>query len=100
MAHRDEQLRRSGNITAIMDGFMSDGALYRFQAICGAVNHNVFNDAVKNQLIRLVNDGAVIMGYSVSQLAIAALDKFGVKQYTGDDETTKELIKAEKWFDR
>lgn len=100
MAHRDEQLRRSGDLTAIMDGFMSDGALYRFQAICGAVNNNVFNDAVKQQLIRLTNDGTVIMGYSVSQLAIAALDRFRVNKYTGDNETIKGLIKAKKWFDR
>ena len=100
MAHRDEQLRRSGNLSAIMDGFMSDGALYRFQAICGAVNHNVFNDSVKNQLIRMTNDGTVIMGYSISQLAIAALDRFGIAKYSGNDETVKRLIQAEKWFDR
>lgn len=100
MAHRDEQLRRSGNVSAIMDGFVADGALYRFQAICGAVNHNIFNDAVKKQLIRLADDGTVIMGYSVSQLAIAALDKFKARKYTGDDETIKVLIQSDKWFDR
>ena len=100
MPRRDEQLRRSGDLSAIMDGFVSDGALFRAQAICGAVNHNVFNDAVKKQLIRLTDDGTVIMGYSVSQLAIAALDKFKVRKYTGDDESIKILIEADTWFDR
>lgn len=100
MAHRDELLRRNGDLNAIMDGFMSDGALYRFQAICGAVNNTVFNDAVKKQLTRLTDDGSVIMGYSVSQLAIAALAKFGASKYTGTDQKVKDLIQAKKWFDK
>ena len=100
MIHHDDQLRREGNLNAIMKGFVSKSPLNRLQAICGAVNHSVFNDAVKTQLIRLKDDPDVVMGYSISQLAIAALHKFNVIEYTGNDETVKMLVNTKIWFDR
>lgn len=100
MSRLDEQQRRNGNLNAIMSGFISENPLYRFQAICGAVNHDVFNDAVKRQLIILADDSDVIIGYSISQLAIAALDRFNVSKYMGNDNAVIKLIQAEKWFDR
>lgn len=96
----EQQQRRNGNLNAIMSGFMSDNPLFRFQSICGAVNNDVFNDAVKYQLVSLTDDPDVIMGYSISQLAIAALDRFKVAKYKGNDTTIKKLLLAEKWFDR
>ena len=101
MNHTDEQkLRRNGDPNAIMSGFISKNPLFRFQAICGAINHRVFNDAVKHQLMKLTDDPDVIIGYSISQLAIAALDRFGVSKYEGNDNSVIKLIQAEKWFDR
>lgn len=101
MNHLDEQqMRRNGDLNAIMSGFISQNPLFRFQAICGAINHGVFNDAVKYQLIKLADDPDVIIGYSISELAIAALDRFGVSKYEGNDSAVIRLIQAEKWFDK
>lgn len=96
----EQQQRRNGDINAIMSGFVSDNPLFRFQAICGAVNNNRFNDAIQHQLIRLAEDDDVIIGYSISQLAVAALDRFGAVKYKGTDDTVRKLLQAEKWFDR
>ena len=100
MSRLDEQQRREGNIDAIMSGFISSNPLFRCQAICGAVNNNKINDAIKHQLMLMTDDTDMIMGYSISQLAIAALDRFKIKQYKGDDSTVLKLIQAEKWFDK
>lgn len=99
MARLDEIQRRNGDIDAIIAGLLSDSALFQVQSICGAVNHNTCSDAIKQQLIRLTDNGNVICGYSVSQFSIAALDKlFGIK-YTGDDVAIIKLLKANKWFE-
>ncbi len=100
MSHLDETQRRKGNLDAIMDGFISKSPLYKMQSICGAVNHRVYNDAIRKQLDSLKSDGTTVMGYSLSQLAIAALDRFGAIQYAGNDPSVIALIKAEKWFDQ
>ena len=100
MALHEEVNRRNGDINAIIEGLISKSSLFRLQGICGAVNNNVCNSAIKNQLMRLTNDGTVVSGYSISQLAIAALDRFGIEKYEGDDSTVLNLLRAEKWFDR
>ena len=99
LIHHNDQLRREGNLTAIMDGFTSQSPLSRLQAIAGAVNHKVFNDAVDHQLLRLTEDDDRVMGYKISQLAIAALVRSGKAKYTGDDTTIIRLIASDRWFE-
>ena len=36
-----------GDKTAIIDGFASNSSIFKLQAICGAVNHKVADEAVK-----------------------------------------------------
>lgn len=95
----DELLRRSGDYNAIISGLESRNPIFRFQAICGIVNHQVFDRSIRDHLIELQNDNTRIIGYKISQLATAALKKFGVP-YSGDDITILKLIEAPKWFDR
>ena len=95
----DDQLRRSGDLQAILAGLESDNPLSKLQAICGAINHQVFNQRIKDGLLRLQNDYTMIIGYKISQFAVAALDRFDVSKYGGDDRTIKDLIDAPKWFD-
>ena len=99
MALPGEIKRRNGNLEAILDGMISDNPIFKLQAICGAVNNNVFNKAIKTQLERLTKDGEVVIGYSISQLAIAALDRLADIRYEGRDQTIIELIKSRKWFE-
>ena len=97
---RNDQLRREGNLDAIMSGFISKNPLSTFQAICGSVNHNVYNESIKKQLNELTGDPDIILGYSISQLAIAALHKFENVKYEGEDIIIQRLIEAPKWFDK
>lgn len=99
LIYRNDQLRRDGDPIAIMDGFASPSPLSRMQAIAGAVNHNVFSDAVIQQFVKLTKDTSQVMGYKVSDLAIAALDRSGIIEYNGDDVTIRWLINSDKWFE-
>lgn len=99
MIRHDDQMRREGNINAIMDGFMSNNPLSKLQSIAGAVNHSVMNDAIKHQIEALIDDPSIVMGFRISQLAIAALSKFKFIRYKGDDPTIIKLIQANKWFE-
>lgn len=96
---KEEQKRRHGDLDAIMKGLESKSSVFRAQAICGAVNNRVFNDVINKHLRSLATDETKVMGYSISQLAIAALDKFGIEEYRGDDPTIIRLREIEKWFD-
>lgn len=95
----NELLRRSGDYKAIIAGLESRNPLFRFQAICGIVNHQVFDRSIRDHLIELQSDNSRIVGYKISHLATAALKKFGVP-YSGDDMTILKLIEAPEWFDR
>ena len=89
---------RKGNLNAIMEGFLSNGALYRAWAIFGCVNNHVFNSAIERQLNKLVDDDSMINGRTISQYAIAALCKLKSIEYDGDSEDVRILMNAEKWF--
>lgn len=88
-----------GNLDGIMEGFFSEGAIYRAQAIISVYNHRLMNDAIKRQLFRLSTDNNRVIGYAVSDFALAALNAFGIQKYEGDDPGIMSLIKATKWFE-
>ena len=100
LSNLEEQLRRSGDLKAIIAGLESKNPLTRFQAICGAVNHQMCNRAIKEGLLALQNDHSRILGYKILELATAALDKFGAIEYHGNDAIINKLIEAPAWFDR
>ncbi len=99
MPTTDEIKRRKGDRAAILDGLVSKSPVFRFQAICGAVNHNLHEQEVVARIEALVDDNAEIMGYPISALAVAALAKLGKAVYQGKDRTIKQLIDAPLWFD-
>ncbi len=90
---------RSGDINAIMDGFLHKGQLYNVQSIASCVNHSIYNDAIETQLNRLSLVSGDILGYDVSDYANAALVKLGGYKYSGKREEVRKLINADKWFD-
>lgn len=87
------------DLQAILAGLESENPLSKLQSICGAINHHVFDQRIKEGLLRLQNDYTMIIGYKISQLSVAALDRFGIFEYHEDDQTIIKLIKSEKWFD-
>ena len=100
MPATDEIKRRNGNPDAILAGLASKSPIYRFQAICGAVNHNVRSEKIIDRISTLTDDKEIVMGYSIAMLAKSALAKFGISKYKGDDERIKTLIHTDIWFDR
>lgn len=88
-----------GDLNAIMEGFLSEAGFYRAQAIISVVNNNLMNDAIKKQLYKLRNDNLRIIGYSISDFATAALDKFDIEKYRGDKPSIISLINSDKWFE-
>ena len=90
---------RSGDIMAIMDGFLHKGQLYNVQSIISCVNHSIFNSEIEEQLNRLSLISGDILGYEVSDYATAALVKLGGYKYTGDRLEILKLISANKWFE-
>ena len=90
---------RDGDIDAIIEGMMSDAGIYRAQAIVGAVNNKVIDSVIEEQLYKLKNDDLVVIGYSISDFAVAALDKFGIEKYIGNDPGILLLIENDKWWD-
>lgn len=99
MPRLDEVKRRSGDTEAILQGLASKSPVFRFQAICGAVNHRVYLPEVLDRIIALTNDDERVMGYSVSMLAQAALARAGVMEYEGNDDRVLTLIQTPVWFD-
>lgn len=89
---------RKGNIGAIMDGFLSGIPAYEAQAVIGAVNNHAINDEIINQLFRLRSDKTIVFGYSLADFATAALDKFEIERYKGDDPVVRILIKNDNWW--
>ena len=99
MPRLDEVKRRNGDTEAILQGLASKSPIFRFQAICGAVNHSVYLPEVLDRIKTLTNDDERVMGYSVSMLAQAALVRAGVAEYGGDDSRVLRLIQTPVWFD-
>lgn len=99
MYHHD-QLRREGDLGDIMRGFASASPVSKLQAISGSINHNVYNKSIREELNRLTDDQEIILGYHISQLAIAALHRFENTRYEGDDVIVQRLIEAPKWSDK
>ena len=99
MPSPDEVKRRNGDTEAILKGLASNSPVFRFQAICGAVNHRVYMAEVLDWMKILTNDDERVMGYSVSMLAKAALAKAGVQEYEENDSRILTLIQTPIWFD-
>ena len=99
MERNEMNKRRSGDQSAVIAGLKSENPIHRFQAICGAVNHDVRNKDVIHLIENLTNDSEIVLGYKVGILAVAAIDRLSVSKYQGDDPRIKALIDAPVWFD-
>lgn len=93
-----EKIRKSDH-QAIVVGLSHNGAFYRMQAILGIVNHKTMTDEFKKQLLKLKSDEQYVLGYTISDFATAALHKFEIEKYDGDDPGILSLIEADTWFE-
>lgn len=92
-----EQIQ-TGDSSAIMQGFLHPGAIYRVNAIINAVKYEMQEPAIKIYLDRLKADNVIINGYKVSEFAVSALDILGLEKYSGNDIRVRRLIKSEFKF--
>lgn len=83
-----------GDKKTILYGLRHSGALIRINGIVFACVHKYADTNIVAQLIRLTKDNDTVMGYSVSQFAIAALDVLDIEKYDGKDEQIIDLINS------
>ena len=83
---------QSGNKTAIIQGLVHPGAIYRVNAAINAVRYEIREATIKIYLDRLKTDEIVMNGYKVSDFAYAALDLLNLERYTQNDIRVRRLI--------
>ena len=93
----DQLLKKieAGDEDAIIEGLLSGSASVRISAIIYAMCYELKSKPVVIQLEKLSNDESTILGNRVSSFANAALDRFKILHYDGDDDLTIRLIKAQ-----
>ena len=80
-----------GNQKTILDGLFSNNPYLRMDAILWLTYHKMKTHAIIEKLRELKNDEFFLMGFTVGNYAIAALEVLGVESYTGNDEYQKKL---------
>ena len=83
-----------GDKIAILNGLSHSGAIYRMNAVAYAAIFKINGEEAIKRLRALKNDNVDIMGYLVSDFAIASLDMLGAEKYNGADSRVKELIES------
>lgn len=83
---------RAGSENSILNGLKSNGSLLRINAIVSAVQNKVSSEQIISNIEKLQSDKTMVCGFLISDFAVAALDKLGVKKYTGDSDTIKAII--------
>jgi hypothetical protein len=81
----------------LLNKLIEGGIVDRNNAIIEAVQHNIKDDSIINQIKRLKSDNTFLFGlngggYTVSTFAYAALDVLNIEKYKGNDEYVKKLI--------
>lgn len=78
----------------IINKLTHSGAAFRAVGIADCVKSNIHSSDVIELLVNLKSDNVNLIGCTVSQSAIAALDVLGVEKYEGDDSTVISLIQG------
>ena len=78
----------------ILEDLNHDGAAFRAKGISQCIKTRANTPNIVMALKKLKNDKVVLLGTSLSSLAIAALDIIGGEKYIGDDVDIKDLIKG------
>ncbi len=76
----------------IMDKLIHSGASFRANGIFECVKYHVISFDIVEQLKKLKDDQVMVIGWTVSQCAIAALDVLKVEKYSGEDPHVLSLI--------
>lgn len=83
-----------GDAEVIKKCLFSASKYARIDAIRWATYHHMESSDIVARIVELKNDDSVFFGYTVSNFAIAALEKMGIEKYEGDDEYQKDLIES------
>ncbi len=89
---------KEGNKEAINRALSAAGAIYRINGIFNAVIHKVTADDTVSIIKSLKTDDIEVSGYSVGQIALAALDVLNIEHYSGDDKKVHALIASKFAF--
>ncbi len=81
-----------------MGKLIHSGAAFRANGIADCVKYHVTSFDIVEQLKKLKNDQVMVIGWTVSQCAIAALDVLGEEKYSGKDPNVLSLIKGFRTF--
>ncbi len=80
-----------GDVDAMKTGLFSDNPYYRMDALIWLSYHNLSVPELIDRIKQLKSDTAVLMGYTISNYAIAALSALNVERYNGTDAVQQEL---------
>ena len=78
----------------IINKLTHSGAAFRAVGIADCVKFNIHSSDVIELLIDLKNDHVQLIGWTVSQCAVAALDVLCIEEYVGNDSTVLSLIQG------
>lgn len=78
----------------ILDDLYHDGAAFRARGISECIRMRAVTPRIVDALKKLKNDKVVLLGSSLSDLAVATLDIIGGEKYHGDDADVLNLIKG------
>ena len=82
-----------GDLNLIFECLQSQNELVRMDALLWAAYHGFSESNVASRIIELKNDDTAVMGFTVSDYAIAALDRLNIEKYSGKDFRMEEFIR-------
>lgn len=86
--------RRTYGVNTILSKLRSDNPIGNVRAIVACVGRNSCTADEAKAITMLAEKNDIVLGYSVSEFAHAAMDMLQIRQYTGDDSNVKALIKG------
>lgn len=82
------------DIKEILSDLRHDGAAFRLRGLAYCIGQRLNRPEVVKEIKALTKDGVLVLGHTIADYAIAALDILGIEKYIGNSDGIKSLISS------